>query len=151
MKRVEELVRKFRDHGYKMTPQRRAILEAISAAPSHPTAEQIYETVRERMPYTSLATVYNTLRELVTIHELQELDLGSGVRRYELAEQEHAHMVCLCCGQIQDLSGDFDELKSLFRQQDGFEPLHYALTVYGYCADCRTAKQDCEDGSTVTS
>jgi Fe2+ or Zn2+ uptake regulation protein len=145
MRCVEELVRKFREHGYKMTPQRRAILEAISTAAAHPTAEQIYEIVRQRMPYTSLATVYNTLRELVAIHELQELDLGSGVRRYELAEQEHAHLVCLCCGQIYDLPGDFDELRSLFRHADGFEPLHYALTVYGYCASCRASKDECED------
>ena len=63
----QDLVVTFKQHGYKMTPQRRAILEAITAAESHPSAEQLYEVVRESMPDTSRATVYNTLRELVTI------------------------------------------------------------------------------------
>ena len=131
-----DLVRKFKEHGYKMTPQRRAILEAIAAAESHPTAEELYEVVRERMPDTSRATVYNTLRELVAIREAYELDVGHGVRRYEISAVEHGHLVCLRCGKIQDIQGDFCRLPALFEQCEGFSPVRYAVTVYGYCADC---------------
>jgi Fe2+ or Zn2+ uptake regulation protein len=132
----EDLVRKFKRHGYKMTPQRRAILEAIAVPGSHPTAEQIHESVRQTMPDTSLATVYNTLRELLAIHEVHELDLGHGMRRYEIARGEHVHLVCLNCQCIRDMPADFAELKSLVAEHDSFQPVRYDVTIYGYCDQC---------------
>ena len=137
----EDLVRKFKRHGYKMTPQRRAILEAMSSANSHQTAEQIHEMVRVSMPDTSLATVYNTLRELVAVHEVHELDLGHGVRRYEIVEQEHAHLVCLSCQCIVDLPADFDRLKAAVDECNGFQTVRYDVTIYGYCNNCQ--QEDC--------
>ena len=137
---TEDLVRKFKRHGYKMTPQRRAILEEIAVSGAHPTAEQIHESVCQRMPDTSLATVYNTLRELVAVHEVRELDVGLGVRRYEIAEGEHAHLVCLNCQCIVDMPIDFLPLKTMVAQHDGFRPVRYDVTIYGYCAKCLQAK-----------
>jgi Fe2+ or Zn2+ uptake regulation protein len=135
MSRFEELVQKFRQHGYKMTPQRRAILEVLTGDMSHPTAEQIHELVKERMPDISLATVYNTLHELAEMQELYGLDLGHGVRHYEISQGEHAHRVCLICGRIEDVPGDFEKVRSLFQWGDGFRPVRYTVTIYGYCAD----------------
>jgi Fe2+ or Zn2+ uptake regulation protein len=132
----EDLVRKFKRHGYKVTPQRRAILEAIAVPGSHPTAEQIHENVRQSMPDTSLATVYNTLRELVAVQEVHELDLGLGVRRYEIAEQEHAHLVCVNCQCIVDMPANLKELKTMVAERDGFQPMRYDVTIYGYCDNC---------------
>ena len=132
----EDLVRKFKRHGYKVTPQRRAILEAIAASCSHPTAEQIHESVLQSMPDTSLATVYNTLRELVAVQEVHELDLGHGVRRYEIADGEHAHLVCLNCQCIMDMPADLRPLKEMVAERNSFRPVHYDVTVYGYCAKC---------------
>jgi Fe2+ or Zn2+ uptake regulation protein len=139
MSRLEELVQKFKQRGYKMTPQRRAILEALTKNISHPTAEQIHETVRERMPDISLATVYNTLRDLAEMEELCELDLGHGVRHYEIWRGDHAHRVCLVCGRIEDVPGDFGKVNSLFQCGDDFRPVRYAVTIYGYCADCASS------------
>jgi Fe2+ or Zn2+ uptake regulation protein len=136
MDRFEELKKRFKQCGYKMTRQRRIILKAIAGPTSHPTAEQIYEVVRECIPETSLATVYNTLRELVSIKEAYELDVGHGVRRYEISQVEHAHLVCLECRQIQDMPRDFAQVKSLFSHVNGFCPTLYAVTIYGYCANC---------------
>jgi Fe2+ or Zn2+ uptake regulation protein len=132
----EDLVRKFKRHGYKMTPQRRAILEAIAVPGSHLTAEQIHENVRESMPDTSLATVYNMLRELVAIQQVHELDLGHGVRRYELSEKEHVHLVCLNCQCIVDMPADLNYLKAVVAEHDGFHPVRYDVTIYGYCDKC---------------
>ena len=142
MSRFEELVQKFKQHGYKMTPQRRAILEALAKNRSHPTAEQIHETVREGMPDISLATVYNTLRDLAEMQELWGLDLGHGVRHYEISRDDHAdrhaHRVCLMCGRIEDVPGDLGKVNSLFQCGDDFRPVRYAVMIYGYCADCAT-------------
>jgi Fe2+ or Zn2+ uptake regulation protein len=60
MSRLKRLVQRFRQRGYKMTPQRRAILEVLIGNTSHPTAEQIHEAVRERMPDISLNCVGST-------------------------------------------------------------------------------------------
>jgi Fe2+ or Zn2+ uptake regulation protein len=139
MSRLEELVQKFRQHGYKMTPQRRAILEALTKNNSHPTAEQIHEMVRERMPDISLATVYNTLRDLAEMQELWELDLGHGVRRYEIMGEDHAHRVCLTCGRIEDVPSDFGKVNSLVQCRDDFRPVRYTVTIYGHCADCASS------------
>ena len=108
MSRLEELVQKFKKHGYKMTPQRRVILEVLTETPSHPTAEQIHGLVKERLPDISLATVYNTLHELAEMQELCELDLGHGVRHYEISHGDHAHRVCLMCGRIENVPGVFE-------------------------------------------
>lgn len=136
MSRFEKLVQEFKKHGYKMTPQRRAILEVLAENTSHPTAEQIHELVKGLLPDISLATVYNTLRELAEMQELCELDLGHGVRHYEISRGDHAHRVCLICGRIEDVSGDFEGVRSLFQCGEGFRPVRYDVTIYGYCADC---------------
>jgi Fur family ferric uptake transcriptional regulator len=135
MSRLEKLVQKFKQCGHKMTPQRRAILEVLTENAPHPTAEQIHELVKERMPDISLATVYNTLRELTEMEELCELDLGHGVRHYEISREDHAHWVCLRCGRIEDVPGDLEKVKSLFECGDGFRPVRCVVTIYGYCAD----------------
>ncbi len=135
MSRFEELVQKFKQHGYKMTPQRRAILEVLTEGIHHPTAEQIYEQVKEHLPDISLATIYNTLHELTELQELRELDLGHGVRHYDISPEDHAHQVCLICGRIEDIPADFEAVKSLLQCSEGFHPMRYAVTIYGYCAD----------------
>jgi Fe2+ or Zn2+ uptake regulation protein len=145
MKPCDELVRQFKKHGYKMTPQRRAILEAIAQSEAHPTADELYETVRQHMPDTSRATVYNTLHELVAIKAAQELDLGHGVRRYDIADHNHAHRVCLECAKIEDVEGDFYTLQNLFPQRNGFCPVRYSLIIYGYCGKCSSEKRDPAD------
>jgi len=136
MPRVEELVQKFKQCGRKMTPQRRAVLEALADEVRHPTAEQIYARVRKRMPDVSLATVYNTLRELTSMGELGELSFGGEERRYETSLKPHAHRICLNCGGIEDAPGDFDQIESLFEQRGDFRPVRIAVTIYGYCAKC---------------
>jgi Fe2+ or Zn2+ uptake regulation protein len=88
------------------------------------------------MPDLSLATVYNTLRELVTVREVRELDVGQGVRRYEISPHEHAHLVCVNCQCVRDLPADFAQLRTLLRQHNGFHPIRYDVTVYGYCDEC---------------
>ena len=134
---MDQVIRKLREHHYKMTPQRRAIIEIVTHCTSlHPTAEQIHERVVEQMPDVSLATVYNTLSKLVEIGEVVELNLGQNIRRYDLARHEHIHVVCLECNKIRDEVTDLDRLKTLLQSDNGFQAVRYDVTVYGYCEDC---------------
>lgn len=140
MRNLEPLIEQFKQHGYKMTPQRRAIINVIADCTSlHPTAEQIHDLVTEQMPDLSLATVYNTLRELVGIDQIFELSLGVGTRHYELSREEHAHLVCLQCGKIRDVPGDVRQVARLFRHRNGFRAIRHDVTIFGYCATCDPA------------
>ncbi len=141
MKQSEELIHRFKEYGYKMTPQRRAILEALASSLVHPTAEEIYEIVRQHMPDTSLATVYNTLRELVAVEEVFELAVGRGVRRYDISGWNHAHLVCLGCGKIKDVRRDLS-MEPLSEHMNGFLPVRSAVTIFGYCQECNAAVPD---------
>jgi Fe2+ or Zn2+ uptake regulation protein len=141
MVELQTLIDQFKEHGYKMTPQRRAIIEVIVGCTSqHPTAEQIHARVSAKMPDISLATVYNTLRELVAIGQVYELNLGQSTRHYELCHAAHAHLVCLRCGKIWDMPGDFAHVASLFHHNHGFHPIRHEVTVYGHCASCAEAE-----------
>jgi len=137
---LKVLIEQFKQHGYKMTPQRRAIIQVIAGCTSlHPTAEQIHDRVAEQMPDISLATVYNTLRELVAIDQIFELSLGLGTRHYELSREEHAHLVCLKCGTIKDVPGDVSKVVALPHRNNGFRAIRHDLTIFGYCAACDPA------------
>ena len=134
---MDQIIREFRERHYKMTPQRRAIIEIVTQCTSlHPTAEQIHERVIEQMPDVSLATVYNTLGKLVEIGQVIELNLGQNTRRYDLARHEHIHVVCLGCSKIEDEMVDLDRLKTVLHADNGFQVLRHDVTVYGYCEDC---------------
>ena len=135
MSSLAEIIHRFKKHGYKMTPQRRAILEVLTDGTSHLTAEQLHNLVKERIPGISLATVYNTLRELTAIQELRELDLGQGERYFEIRQEEHAHQVCLECGRIRDVPADLERLQSLLQPNRDFVPAQCMVTIYGYCTD----------------
>jgi Fe2+ or Zn2+ uptake regulation protein len=134
----QQLVHQFKEHGYKMTPQRRAIIDVIvGCTAQHPTAEQIHARVSARMPDISLATVYNTLREMVSMGQVYELNVGQGTRHYELSRASHAHLVCTQCGNIWDIPGDFGQLAAMFRHNHGFHAVRHDVTIYGTCATCQ--------------
>lgn len=135
MSNLQAIIHRFKQHGYKMTPQRRAILQTLLNNASHPTAEQLYHLVQDQIPGISLATVYNTLRELAAIQEVRELDLSHRERHFEIWGQAHAHQVCLKCGQVCDLTGDLAQVQALFQTGDQFVPVQSTVTIYGYCVD----------------
>ena len=127
--RMEAVVGKIRGRGYKATPQRLAVLEAL-AAEQHQTLEEI----RARCPEVGLVTVYRTLDLLCEIGAVRRLDLGDGPR-YELAENHHHHLVCESCGAV----SEFEECPlDLRRLQDvDFEVASHSLEIYGRCVVCR--------------
>ena len=90
--KVETAVGKLRGRGYKGTPQRRAVLEALAAEQHQSMGE-----LRERCPQVGMVTVYRTLDLLTEQGLVRRLDLGDGPR-YELAENHHHHMICESCG-----------------------------------------------------
>jgi Fur family peroxide stress response transcriptional regulator len=143
---VDLVCTQLRARGRRVTPQRRAIIQALLDNHTHPTAEQILRHVRSVMPDISPATVYNTLHELVEMGTLQELDLGMGERHYELTTADHAHLVCLRCGRIQDVPHDCQALMPSPEHAHGFQIVDCSVVFRGYCPAC-ASREEGRDGA----
>jgi len=146
MDTVAHICVQLKARGRRVTPQRRAIIQVLLGNHSHPTADQVLSRVRCAMPDLSPATVYNTLHELVEMSALWELDLGLGERRYEITRPDHAHLVCLECGRVEDVPCDLESLALPPGHTHGFQVVDCNVIFHGYCPACVFQKED-QDGA----
>jgi Fe2+ or Zn2+ uptake regulation protein len=119
------------------TKQRRVIYQTIKGTYSHPTADWIFEQVRQELPKVSLGTVYrnlNVLKEEGLVHEIYG---GDRRAHYDADITPHAHFICQTCDQIIDVRGaknvDWRPLKDLV----GCEVSDQRIVFSGLCAGCR--------------
>jgi Fur family ferric uptake transcriptional regulator len=133
------LLDRLRARKWRVTSQRRVIAEAMEGEHVHLTAEEVHERARARLPEVSLATVYNTLNELVAMGEVQPVDAGGGPTRYDPnTERRHHHLVCLRCGRLHDVYPTGVAGLQLPRSQRfGYRIVNHEILFQGYCPDCR--------------
>jgi Fur family peroxide stress response transcriptional regulator len=136
MSPLNSICQQLKTEGRRVTPQRRAIIKFLLTDGIHPTAEQVFTHVRQTMPGLSPATVYNTLHELVELGVLSELDLGLGERHYDINTEDHAHLVCLECGRVEDVPCDLSAVRLSSEQAQRFRVVDCQVTFRGYCSDC---------------
>ncbi|TKK90876.1 transcriptional repressor [Herbidospora galbida] len=127
-----------RARGYRVTPQRQLVLEAVSAL-THATPEEICAKVQETARGVNISTVYRTLELLEELGLVTHTHLGHGAPTYHLAaDADHVHLVCRSCGQIieapPELVGD---MVARLDQDMGFQTDVHHLTIFGRCRDCR--------------
>ena len=127
-----------RGAGYRLTPQRVMVLQAIAESDGHLTAEAIHQRVIQLYPYLDIATVYRILQLLKRLHLVTEIALGDGSAQYEVAEpNKHHHMVCRGCARTFDLSPSYlEEFRERLIKEFGFEPDLEHFAVGGVCAEC---------------
>jgi Fur family ferric uptake transcriptional regulator len=132
------LLDRLRARGWRLTPQRRVIAEVMGGDHVHLTADEVLTRARERLPEISLATVYNTLNELVSMGEVQPVDAGGGPTRYDPnTEDDHHHLVCLNCGELRDVHPEGLDALALPRSQlFGYRIVNREVLFHGYCRDC---------------
>ncbi len=132
---MSELVERLRARGWRMTAQRRVIAEAMAGDHVHLAADEVFDRARAVLPEVSLATVYNTLNELVEMGEVLELSHADGRKRYDPNTVErHHHLVCTGCGRMLDVAADEPRLAEAERH--GFELSDVEVTFRGRCPDC---------------
>lgn len=120
----------------RLTPQRRAVLEALRASSDHPTAAELLSRVQRRSPGTGPATVYRALGVLVRSGLALELNLGDGgAARYDGNTGRHDHLVCIRCRRVVDIIQPEPDLSDVART--GFTVTGYDLQVHGVCPDCQ--------------
>ena len=138
MKSPAELTEVFRAQGLKVTPQRLAVFEALLADADHPTAEAVYERVVSELPTVSLRTVYQTLNDLVSMGELQQLDLGTGSARFDTTSGSHHHVLCESCGLVADVHADFAGIVIPADLAERFAITSTEVVFRGQCSRCAT-------------
>ena len=123
--------------GQRATPQRYAILRELRALGHHATAEEIGRTVRERLPGTSIPTIYATLELLVELGLARRIDTGHGAAVYDGGSEPHQHMVCRRCGAVADVPGTLDTRRFIAAADaSGFRPEGAELVISGLCGRC---------------
>ena len=133
---VTKLVERLRSRGWRLTAQRRVIAEALNGTHTHLTAEQVLTLARRALPEISLATVYNTLNELVAIGEVTVLRLRDGAKHYDPNTTPHDHLVCWNCGKVVDVTTQRRPSLSDHERHD-FENHTVAVTYEGRCPECQ--------------
>lgn len=126
-----------RARGYRVTPQRQLVLEAVTAL-EHGTPEEICTEVQRTARGVNISTIYRTLELLEELHLVKHTHLGHGPPTYHLAaDAEHVHLVCRECGAVTDSSPTVaDGLVDVLSRDFGFETDVHHLTVYGRCKNC---------------
>ena len=121
----------------KMTRQRQVILDELCHTRTHPTADQLFERVRKRLPRIGLATVYRNLDSMDKAGLIRRLDDGAQ-RRYDADLSRHYHVRCLHCGSIDDIFDlEFCSPSDALRSANDFEIVDYHLEFLGICPKCR--------------
>lgn len=132
------LIEALREKGYRVTPQRAIILEAIGSLSGHVTAEQIFEVVKQHSPYISLATVYRTLDLLQELGLITESHMGTATSHFALRTHgTHHHAVCRICKQSVELPDDyFQAVETRIRTEFNFVVDANHVVIFGWCEHC---------------
>ena len=134
----QQLSEVLRANGYKVTPQRLAVYEALVATKSHPTAEMLFSVLQPNYPSMSFATVYKTVEILHKINVIQILNTGEDSMRYDADTSIHHHIQCISCGRVDDLN-DLDSL-ALVKETErlsGYEIAGHQFYFFGVCPECK--------------
>src|SRR2546422_9249624 len=125
-----------------VTRQRKVVLEVVRSGDHHPTAAEVFQAARRKMPGISFATVYNSLRFLKEAGLVGEIAFGNGASRYDRETDRHDHAICSACGKLVDfnLPGTVGLTRSAARVSR-FKVKSVHLTLVGLCPKCRESKQ----------
>src|ERR671930_1500470 len=142
---LETIKESLREKGVRLTRQRQILLELIDKSGQHLDAESLYQMAHSRDPKLNRVTVYRTLKMLKEGGLVDELDLmhyGGDQHYYETrTKQEHAHVICLRCGKVEEFFGEpLQRLRKQIERHFGFQVLLARTEVGGYCSHCQVLR-----------
>jgi len=142
---LDQFRRICQEAGLRLTPQRLAIFHEITAARDHPSAEEVHERLKGRMPSLSLDTVYRTLATLDDAGVVSKVQANDGRLRYDGNPEAHHHLVCKDCSRVHDFAWPGADRLRLPPEADGWGRIDRCqVELRGVCAEClkrRAAKQ----------
>ena len=132
--------------GMVKTKQRELIIAAVQGSRTHPTADEVFQSIRAQLPTISLATVYRNLGILSEQGVIRKIEIPDGRDRFDCCLADHDHFLCRSCGQLWDFQLAHP-LVELIPPETGFHVQDYALVVRGTCRACAAASPDRESTS----
>ena len=135
-----KVVATLRRRGYKLTPQRRVVIQTLASGQGHLTPTAIYENVHQEHPNIGLVTIYRTLEILDKLELICEVHTGGNCRSYLMRRpsEHHHHLVCSECGVVIDFTDcDLAELEQRLSRDTGFEMEGHLLEFLGRCQNCQ--------------
>ena len=127
-----------RREGLPVTVQRRVIFSAVLERHDHPTVDQIFAQVKDRIPGVSRTTVYRTLETLASLRLVRRTNHFAASARYDGNMEQHHHLVCTTCGKVIDFQDSTLTVSNLPDGRcNGFSLLDYSIYFEGSCADCK--------------
>ena len=120
-----------------MTRQREVILKELRSAKIHPSADEVYERVRRYLPRISLGTVYRNLEILSEMGEIQKLELGGDIKRFDWNPKKHYHIRCMQCGRVDDAPiAPLQQVEDELYGATVFTIIGHRLEFEGLCPEC---------------
>lgn len=136
-----ELQRELRARGYRLTPQRQLVLDAVRRL-GHSTPESLATEVQRTAPSVNITTVYRTLELLEQLGLVRHTHLDHGAPTYHPAEHEHIHLVCRACNAVIEQSTDLvADLVAKLADEQGFAADVGHITIFGRCQECQERDQ----------
>jgi Fe2+ or Zn2+ uptake regulation protein len=134
----EEFTPQLHARGFRMTPQRHAILHVLCDTGEHLSPAEVYEQARQELPGLTETTVYRTLEFLTEIDLARPAYKSSGHLAYEISRHAHHHLVCRNCGN--QIEVGHAKLRSMYQKLEsssGYQLTDSHLTIFGLCPDCQ--------------
>jgi Fur family transcriptional regulator, ferric uptake regulator len=126
----------------RLTTQRQIILEELAKVTSHPTANEVYDMVRKRLPRIGLGTVYRNLELMADSGVILKLEVGGTQKRFDATVDPHYHIRCSGCGRVDDIEIPVQHhINEVARTACDYEILGHHIEFSGLCKDCRKGYQ----------
>ncbi len=121
----------------RLTPQRQVILEELAKVKTHPTANEVYDMVRKRLPRIGLGTVYRNLELMADNGMILKLEVGGSQKRFDATTNLHYHIRCTCCGKVDDIElTAMPHLDQLASDSSDYQVVGHHIEFSGICATC---------------
>ncbi len=125
----------------RMTHQREIILEELKKSSNHPTADELYERVKERLPRISLATVYRNLEILSQAGLIKKMAISGRQKRFDWNTHDHNHIYCIQCHRVENIDKVTDNDHLLIPDSDkGYIISGHRIEFFGLCPHCNKKK-----------
>ena len=141
--RIDSFEALCRSRGLPLTIQRRAVFQAVVERDDHPTADQIFEGVNERILGISRTTVYRVLDTLLDLRVVRRVGCTGTPIRFDGRTHRHDHVICRKCGRVADVeTSDLEPLPLLEEKPQGFQIEEYSVQFIGTCPQCQDSQND---------
>ena len=125
------------DSNMRLTSQRQVILEELQKVTSHPTASDVFDMVRKRLPRIGLGTVYRNLDLLAERGVIKKLEVGGEQKRFDGDTSPHYHIRCVKCNRVEDIFIErFGELEKKAASCCNYKILDHHVQFSGICSEC---------------